>query len=294
MRRMMILTIAITIAMFAVLGLSGANAGVLVDVDFEWLSSGDTISDGSRIQDVSGNGYHGFWGDASGNYDIVDTFSGGIGVDTATSAERGHVFLRDGLGGIPEAWDGGTTTRTPYFTLEATKNYTFESIVKFASTDAENAGRDGLMGQIGGNEFWIRADDGYIDYAAVSGSANAGNMGLDNIDIRSAYDGEFHNIAVVLDRSNGEIRSYLDGSLLHTNTDDDIDTMGEMLSGTEDFRLGAYNTIDDNAFTGIQDRYRISDTALSTDDFLVIPEPATVSLLFGMGIIALIRKRIMR
>jgi len=196
------------------------------------------------------------------------------------------------LTGIPESWDGGTTTTSPYFTLEATKNYTFEALVQFGSTTPASAGRDGIMGTIGGTEFWMRADNGSLQYIFDDGpNYRFGEEGT-NIDISSAYDGEFHNIAIVFDRTGGEVRSYLDGSLIHTKTDSAVSNIGEILDGTVDFRLGAYNTIDSDAFTGIQDRYRISDTALGSGDFLAIPEPATIGIFLLMGTIAILRKRL--
>lgn len=266
------------------------HASTVLEVDFSSFTAGETIGDGTRIEDVSGNGYHGFWGDASGSYDVVNTFNGGVGIDTASSAQRGHTFHRDGLTGIPDAWDGPTTTVSPYFTLEADKSYTFESVVQFASLDAGTAGRDGLMGQTGGNEAWMRADNGSLQYAFVS-TSSATQFGT-NIDISSAYDGNFHNITVILDRTNDEIRSYIDGTLIYTDTNAAIANLGAMLSGTNDFRTGAYNTTDADAFSGIQDHYRISDVALTTDQFLsAVPEPSSAALLSLGGLALILRRR---
>jgi len=264
-----------------------STAATVLDIDYSNFTAGDTIADGGRIQDVSGNGYHGFWGDASGSYSIVNTFAGSVGIDTST-ATRGHTFHRDGLTGIPDAWDGGTTSTSPYFTLDSAKSYTFESVVQFASTDANTAGRDGLMGQTGGNEAWMRADNGSLQYAFVSGSSVT-EFGT-TIDISSAYDGNFHNITVILDRSLNEIRSYIDGTLINTDTNAGIATLGGMLNGTSDFRTSAYNTSDADAFTGIQDHYRISDTALATNQLLTVPEPSSIAL-FSLGGLALILRR---
>mgnify|MGYP000318392739 CR=1 FL=1 len=263
-----------------------SQAAVVLDVDYSSFTAGDTFGDGERIEDISGNGYHGFWGDAAGSYSIVTTATG-VGIDTSL-ATRGHTFHRDGLTGIPTAWDGGTTSTTPYFTLGAATSYTFESVVQFASTTAATAGIDGLMGQTGGNEAWIRANNGSLQYTFNSGSVIS-QFGT-TIDISSAYDGNAHNIALVLDRTAGEIRSYLDGTLIHTDSNAGIATLGGMLNGSSDFRTAAYNTIDSNAFTGISDRYRISDTALTSGDFLAVPEPSSTALL-GLGGLALILRR---
>lgn len=265
------------------------TASTILNVDYSSFTAGDTFGDGEKIEDTSGNGYHGFWGDASGSYSIVSTFGGGVGIDTISSAQRGHTFHRPGLTGIPDAWDGPTTTVTPYFTLEASKSYTFESVVQFGSMNASTAGRDGLMGQTGGNEAWLRADNGSLQYAFVSGSSVT-EFGS-SIDISSAYDGNFHNITVILDRTAGQIRSYIDGNLIYTDSNANILTLGAMLNGTSDFRTGAYNTADADAFTGIQDQFRISDTALTPDEFLAVPEPSSAALLSFGGLALILRRR---
>lgn len=288
----MLIRLAILVVI-AGLGAQRAQSEVIVDVDFEFLTTSDTIGDGTRIQDVSGNGYHGFWGGTSSTFNIVET-PGGVGVDTSDKAD-GYVILRDGLTGIPESWDGGTTTTSPYFTLEATKNYTFEAVVKLASTTPASSGIDGIMGNatnvVGGDtQFWMRMRNGDLEYDFRNATYNSSEFS-GNIDLSAAYDGEFHNIAIVFDRSGGQVRSYLDGSLIHTKADANISSMGAILEGTRDFRLGAYNNTGGNYFTGVQDRYRISDTALSPGEFIAIPEPAAMSIILVVGVFTLIFRR---
>lgn len=273
-----------------------SQAGIVLDVDFSHLTPGTTIQDAKKIEDVSGNGYHGFWGDAEGTYNVVNTFNGGVGVDT-TTAPRGVIMHRDGLTNIPDAWDGPTTTVSPYFTLEADKDYTFESVVQFGTTDASTAGMDGLMGQVKNtsagrlSEAFVRVSNGQLQYKFDDGTGNAASEW--GIDITSAFDGKFHNVAVVLDRTANEIRSYLDGNLVYTDTEASISNLGAMLDGTADFFTGGYNTTDSAHFNGIADQYRISDTALTTGEMLAVPEPATLGMVavFGGGML-FIRRRL--
>ena len=241
----------------------------LVEVDFATWADTNTdgnLDDGERTQDVSGNGYHGFWGATTGNIPIVST-SNGPAIDTSGSA-YGKIFLRDELTGIPDAWDGPATTVTPYFTFDGTQSYTFEAVVNWNnSLQALN----GLMGQIGGNELWIRENGGYLQYAFVSGAANA-SLFTNTIDISAAKtDSQWHAIAVVYDATAKEIRTYLDGTLKHTNIDTDIGTLGTMVNGVSDFSVGAYNGSSGNYFDGLQKHYRISTGALAPEEFLPVP-----------------------
>ena len=226
-------------------------------------------------------------GGTSGNIPVVDT-PNGTGIDTTGGAGvRGKVYLRDGLTCIPDAWDGPATTTSPYFTFDGTQNYTFEAVVNWKET---TQAINGLMGQIGGNELFIREKDGFLHYAFVSGAANA-KLFTNTIDISAAKaDGDWHGIAVVYDATVGNIRTYLDGNLLDTNTDSDIGFLGTMVNGTTDFFVGAYNGSSDNYFDGMQDAYRISTGALTTAQFLPVPEPAA-AMLGGLGLLALLRRR---
>ena len=253
--------------------LASASADVILDIDFEHLSplvgDPDGLDDGDRIQDLSGNGYHGFWGATGSNVPVVATTSG-TAINTGGTAV-GKVFLRDSLAGIPDAWDGPTTTVTPYFNFDGTQSYTFEAVVNWNSTaQAIN----GLMGQTSGNELWIRENGGFLQYAFVSGTANA-NLFSNTINISAAKaDGQWHVISVVYDATAKEIRSYLDGTLIHTHTDADIGALGTMINGANDFFVGGYNATSSNYFDGLQDRYRISSGALEPAAFLTAPPPA--------------------
>lgn len=266
-----------------------SQAGIVLDYDFEYLTAGDTISDGTRLQDVSGNGYHGFWGHTAGDTSIVAT-PNGTGIDNTTGSNPGYIYVRDGMTGVPEAWDGGTTTQSPYFTLNSTNSFTFEAVLKWDTASVTT--RNGIMGQTGGNQIWMREDSGNLHYAI--GASDAVNRFGSEIDISAEKaDGEFHGLALVYDGAAGEVRTYVDGVLKDTNTDADIGTLGILLNGTSDFRLGDYNG--SSNFDGTMDHFRISDTALTTGEFLAIPEPATLGMvaMFGGGMLFIRRKLMM-
>ena len=71
---------------------SAAHASTIVEINFNtWADNADgNLDDGELIQDVSGNGYHGFWGATAGNIPVVST-PNGQGIDTSGSA-NGKVF----------------------------------------------------------------------------------------------------------------------------------------------------------------------------------------------------------
>lgn len=272
--------------MLAIAATAGiASAATVVEMDFNYLNNGDTIADGTRLQDVSGNGYHGFWGGTGGNTSIVSTVSG-TGIDNSTGTNPGHVFLRDGMTGVPDAWDGPTTTVSPYFTLNGSGSFTYEAIINWNNTSDSSAG---IMGGTSAGGAWMRERNGEIHYAF--GAGDAVNRFDGTIDVSAAKaDGNFHHLALVYDGTAGEVRFYLDSTLLDTNTDADIGTLGTLLNGTDDFRLGNYNGSASEDFQGIMDHFRISDTALTTGEFLTVPEPSSTALL-GLGGLALILRR---
>lgn len=263
-----------------------AGAATVAEVNFSNLTQGVNVTDGDRVEDTSGNGYHGFFGSSSAPGSTVVATPTGTGINNAAGSGAGYIFLRDELTGIPDAWDGPTTTVSPYFTLDgsATGSWTMEAVVNWNGTAST---LNGLMGQTGGNQIWLRESNGSFDYAIGSGDAVA-SFGA--IDISAAVaDSQFHNIALVYDGAGGEVRAYLDGVLLNTNTDADIGTLGTLLNGTSDFRLGSYNG-GSSEFNGIMDQFRVSDTALTPAEFLAVPEPSSTALL-GLGGLALILRR---
>jgi hypothetical protein len=96
--------------------------------------------------------------------------------------------------------------------------------------------------------------------------------------------GEWQHLAMV--KEQGQYSIYLDGILLATQglppeTDGPYFFPGTPLTGSR--TLG-------DGFSGYIDEFRISDTALTPDQFLIVPEPGTMGLL-GLGGLALLAMR---
>ncbi len=244
------------------------RAEVVLDVSFGHLGfdADGLTADGQMCVDTSGNGYHGFYAGGSGA-----AATAGVTDSTAfdTSGANVYIILRDArtyTGHGETGFADPLTTPTPYFTLEADKNYTFEAILKWDPTNTQ--AMHGIMGQTGGNEFWMRENNGALQWAIVGGGTNANNFGTDvDISVLEA-DGQWHHLAFVLDRTASEIRIYADYELIYTDSNPNIASLGEMLSGTGDFRIGGYNTSSSTRFKGAQDHFRISNTALNPAEFL--------------------------
>ncbi len=272
---------------------STAQADTILFVDFSrYTENGSsttvqttagTINDAGRVADLSGNNYSGFWGGGGGanNTPVVEA-NGGLAVDNSSSA--GFVILRPNLS-MPSGF-APSPTPSPFFSLNADESYTFEAVLNWNDT---GSGINGIMGMTGTPEVWIRENAGNLEYRFKSSSSDFLETG--DIDISGAKSsGDWHHLAVVYDATAQEIRSYLDYSLIDTFADGAIGTAGTFYTGTGDFRLGAYNTSSSVFFNGIEDRYRISEGALSPSQFMLIPEPTSV-LLMAFGALALLLRR---
>src|SRR5262249_26487815 len=129
-----------------ILGTGLLPAGTALDVDFSNLSphigAATGLQEGERVQDKSGNNYHGFF--TGGPVPVIAT---PLGTGINTSQVPGHIGRRDGLGVDEPGWTPPFTgtTPAPSFTLQADKSYTFEAVVNWqGKLDSHN----GLMGQL--------------------------------------------------------------------------------------------------------------------------------------------------
>ncbi|QDU56032.1 LamG-like jellyroll fold domain-containing protein [Aeoliella mucimassa] len=296
--RRLLLSVAVCLCATAMLTPS-ANAAIggVLDVDFEYLTPDTTIGDGSRIQDLSGNRYHGFWGGGASdanNTPIELAYAGSTTVINNEDA-NGFVILRDGLGDggseAPNAWFGEEATPSPYFTLGANTSYTFEAVLNW---NGDDRGRDGIMGQTGGAEWWIREDSGNIEYVFDDGPNRHINTGT--IYVGDLIDNaEWHHLGITYERATSDptqvtVTTYLD----YTEVYQEVLSagLGEVGDGTADVRLGAYNTSSSNRFDGLIDHFRISDQVLSTNEFLPLPEPPSYELVVNKdtGLVMLVNQ----
>jgi len=238
-----------------------SQAAVVLDVDFSEFTAGTELLNGAIIADQSGNGYVVTLIDTDGDaYAIADVYGSDTGLDTTTHSS-GNLAVQG-------------------FTLDGTGDFTVEAIINWNGTTTVNNGLFGQIGTLnGGNQLWIRENGGSIQYAVgIEGTQDANYFGTD-IDVSAAKaDGAYHSFAFIYDSTAGEIRTYLDGVLLHTNTDADIGTLSTaLINPVEDINLGAFAPDSNRDFNGIAVQYRVSDTALATNAFLVVPLPPVES-----------------
>ncbi|QDU90487.1 hypothetical protein Pla175_38920 [Pirellulimonas nuda] len=270
------LVCGLAFAMMAVFSPGAAHAAVggVVDMDFQWLTPGSTISDGTRMQDLSGNRYHGFWSAAASDNTPVELAFPGSHTVLNNEVTAGYVILRDDLADTDPAnpWWGVGNTPTPYFTLDADKSYTFEAVLNW---NGNNQATDGIMGQTGGSEWWIRENNGFVEYVFDDGPNRNQNTGT--IDISSLVDNsDWHHLGITFARdpvtpTQVTVTTYLDYNQVAQEVL--ANGLGAVGDPAADIRLGAYNTSAGSRFDGLMDHFRISDEVLSTGQFLALPAP---------------------
>lgn len=99
--------------------------------------------------------------------------------------------------------------------------------------------------------------------------------------------GQWHHYALV--KQPGEYSIYIDGALefngvLPSGTDGPYSFFGTDISSDRDIGAG---------FRGYIDEFRISDTALTPDQFLIVPEPSTL-VLISLGILGVCGRRLVQ
>jgi hypothetical protein len=131
----------------------------------------------------------------------------------------------------------------------------------------------------------------------VAGISFGGGNGQTLSGLASVLDGAWHHIALVYDKdASGNIDAmslYLDGVLQAQSSY----AMPTLATGNQNLYIGAGNFFGESSgssfrsnFDGWIDELRLSDTALSTAQFLQIPEPAHTSL-WMLGLIAIFHSR---
>ncbi|MFA5206462.1 MAG: LamG domain-containing protein [Lentisphaeria bacterium] len=111
------------------------------------------------------------------------------------------------------------------------------------------------------------------------------------------FDGKWHYIAAVLNRTSNTLSIYVDGQLFGTPTD--TANVGSIVGrvSTAPFTIGrSYQAIPDKYFSGSIDEVALYDSALTASDAMAhylaaIPEPASLGLLTLGGLLVLRRRR---
>jgi len=268
--------VGMSLALFA----THASATTIAHWRFEEgpVGSGATGS----VLDSSGNGLHG-------------TPFGGL---TYSAVRPNGVVPQTGaVNGSALAFDGGTTTRVvvdddPLF--ELTGSFTLEAYINLAALPAtgfqwmilfRGDSRGGL------DPYYLDVWDGEVRF-----TINEEPSGGARVAASAPTLNQWTHIAGVLDDSSGAMSLYFDGVLVDSITTslrpfaslDPTQNPGLSIGGYPDNHYGPFN--------GLIDEVRISDRALSPDEFLnaaPVPEPASaVVLLMGVAGLALRKRRV--
>ena len=235
----------------------------------------------TAIQDSSGNGLHG-------------TAYGGL---TYTGNTPNSSLPQTGdTNTLALTFDGGASTRVvvdddPLF--ELTGSFTLEAYINLAALPATGFQWEILFrgdSRGGLDPYYLDVWDGKVRF-----TINEEPSGGVRVEAAAPALNQWTHIAGVLDDDTGLMALYFDGVLVDSTVTalrpfaslDPTQNPGLSIGGYPDNHYGP--------FRGIIDEVRISDEALSPDQFLnvpPVPEPATATLLFlGLGGLAWRRRR---
>lgn len=283
-------------ALLLALSVSGvAQAGIVMDLDFEHLALGAT-GNGQFLADTSGNNYHAFSGGGVGNTGvaIAGATPGSVAIDwtgvTGSAIQRlSRTYTGHGVAGIADP----TTSAAVHPTIGATESWTIEAMARI------NQGSTATSSIVSANrgtnlpEWWIRVESsGIVRFLAEDEGPPQAQSLLASTDTYN--DGEWHHFAVVFDRDDTtpttvDVSLYVDNLLVDSGTVTDMDVVGSPTDG--DIEVGAFDGTTARALDGAVDRVVISDTTLAPASFL-IPTPSAFSAgILMLGGMLLRRKR---
>ena len=277
------LSVILLVSMAAVLCVSGARAATVGFWEFSEKAPGvgNTVDNtAGAILDSSGNGNH---ATALGGIEYVDGVPTYRPDDTAARLDgvsNNDMFSAPGNAGADD--------------FDFAGGFTIEWALK---TNNVPAGVEYLMIRETGGEMWARTgSDGNVQIF-INDGLGGGHDIFASGDV-SINDGNWHHVAMVRDTAanGGEGRLELFIDYASVNFKDDLNSNGPInLEQNLDLLGRDLTSLRDETFTGDADFVRVSNTALTSTQFIrlvtPIPEPTSLVLLAGGGLLSLQRRR---
>lgn len=289
------LTKAFLVALLAIGASTAADAGIVLDLDFEHLALGPT-NDAQLLADTSGNNYHAFSGGGNGNTGtaIAGATPGSVAIDwtgvTGSAIQRiNRTYTGHGIAGVPDP----TTSAATHPTIGANDSWTIEAMARI--NDGSSATSSIVAANRGTNfpEWWIRVESsGIVRFLAEDAGPPQAQALLAST--TTVNDGQWHHIAVTFDRdditpTNVDATLFIDGIIAATQSVTGMDVVGEPTAG--DIEVGAFDGTTSRAIDGAVDRVVISDEVLAPESFLIPTPSALATGLFLFAGTALRRQR---
>jgi len=270
-----------------------AQASVVGYWTFDDYAVGDSLASDNIVRDESGNGRH-----MRAILNPGTTILGATGTTAAYLDGDGERF--EFLPGFNAFTNSGLTASSSDLVFSSTNpggsdSFTIEAIVTLPHNDPSAGGVGAEGAVLGKGQFAANSGNDQIFINAVNnggshpntveafigdGASPLGTTRVSNINEQNISN-DWHHIAAVRDRSADSWSLFLDGVLVSqfvgSAANGDLDNL------VGNFVVGARDATGTNPFRGGVDMVRISDTALDSSEFLLIPEPS-VGALFLLGV----------